>query len=35
MEEIIKSIMHNYIKNVENTCNILLEGINYSDNLNL
>lgn len=31
MEEIIKSIMHNYIKNVENTCNILLEGINYSE----
>lgn len=35
MEEKIKDIMQEYIKNVEDTCNILLEGINYSDNLNL
>lgn len=27
--------MQEYLKNVEDICNILLEGINYSDNLNL
>lgn len=27
--------MEKYIKDVEDTCNILLEGINYRDNLNL
>ena len=35
MEEKMKDIMQEYIKNDEDTCNILLEGINYSDNLNL
>ncbi len=35
MEEKIKNIMEKYIKDVEDTCNILLEGINYRDNLNL
>lgn len=35
MEEKIKNIMQEYLKNVEDVCNILLEGINYSDNLNL
>lgn len=35
MEEKIKNIMQKYIKSVDDTCNILLEGINYSDNLNL
>ena len=35
MEEKIRDIMQEYIKNVEDTCNILLEGINYNDNLNL
>lgn len=35
MEEKVKGIMQEYIKNVEDICNILLEGINYNDNLNL
>lgn len=35
MEDKIKDIMQEYIKNVEDICNILLEGINDSDNLNL
>ena len=35
MEQKIKYIMQEYINNVENICNILLEGINYSNNLNL
>lgn len=35
MEERIQGIMQDYLKNVEDTCNILLEGINYSEKLNL
>ena len=35
MEEKIQIILKDYIKEVENVCNNLLEGINYSENLNL
>ena len=35
MEEKIKVIFQEYIKNVEHICNVLLQGINASENLNL